>query len=67
MKSAETWIGDLRGDGHTDLVLADVKDIRAIQADCLRHAAEMVLENKGDEGHLIANLDAEATKLEKHD
>jgi hypothetical protein len=43
MKSAEEWVGNLRGAGDVagELALLNAVDIRAIQADALRHAAEI--------------------------
>lgn len=78
MKSAEEWVGNLRvaGDVAGELALLNAVDIRAIQADALRHAAEGCRDISGSLLHsnpafknaamLCAEaLEAEAERLSK--
>jgi len=59
MKTAEEWIGD----PSTRFIRIDLPDIRAIQADALRHAAEKLSRHSGDWQSVIADLQYAAKNL----
>ena len=67
MKTPEEWLENF---GHTDLEIIErmnLKDeYKTIQADALRHAAEMVDRERGvTRCHLSLMIEQEATKLEE--